>query len=64
MLNLFGRDYEELGSSDKGIVLKGKVKIQWGNKFVDLLDSDGHLNTEDLRYRIEQLEQKLANLEK
>lgn len=39
MVKLFGRSYETLGNSNSDLILKtkGQVKIQWGNKFIDLI---------------------------
>ena len=44
-LKLFGRDFDSIGSSSSDLLLKtkGQVKVQWGNKFIDLL-KDGKIN--------------------
>ena len=65
-MNMFGRDYEELGSSDQGLILKnsGKVKLQWGNTFVDLIDNNGKIaGLAELEARIAALEAEVFNKE-
>ena len=46
-VNLFGRSYEQAGSSNADFLIKtrGQVKIQYGSKFIDLI-KDGKINTE------------------
>lgn len=50
-MQLFNSEYTELGSIETNLVLntKGKLKIRYGNKFIDLLDEDGYLNPELIR---------------
>ena len=50
-MQIFNSEYTELGSTEMNLVLntKGKLKIRYGNKFIDLLDEDGYLNPELIR---------------
>lgn len=43
-LNMFGRSYSQVGSSNSDFLIKtkGQVKIQWGSKFIDLI-KDGKI---------------------
>ncbi len=46
-LNLFGSGYDTVGSSNSNFLIKtkGKVKIQWGSKYIDLV-KDGKINVD------------------
>lgn len=46
-LSMFGRSYSQAGNSDSDFLIKtkGQVKIQWGNKFIDLI-KDGKINVD------------------
>lgn len=43
----FGRSYSQVGSSSNDFLIKtkGQVKIQWGNKFIDLI-KEGKINVD------------------
>ncbi len=46
-LSMFGRSYSQVGSSNSDFLIKtkGQIKIQWGNKFIDLI-KDGKINVD------------------
>lgn len=47
IISMFGRSYAQVGNSDQDFLIKtkGKVKIQWGNKFIDII-KNGKLNVD------------------
>ena len=58
---LFGRNYESVGKdgSDFLIKTKGKVKIKWGNKYIDLV-KDGKINVDAKIFRNVETEDDVA----
>lgn len=42
---IFGRSYSQIGDSNSDFLIKtrGQIKVQWGNKFIDLI-KDGKIN--------------------
>lgn len=51
MAQLFGKNYQEAGSSSSPLLLRsnGEIKLQWGNKFIDLV-KNGKINSESKDY--------------
>ena len=51
MAQLFGKNYQEVGSSSSSLLLRsnGEIKLQWGNKFIDLV-KNGKVNSEAKDY--------------
>ena len=46
--NMFGKTYNTIGSTDSNFIIKtrGDLKIQWGNKYIDLI-KDGKVATKE-----------------
>lgn len=42
----------EVGKDKEDLILKGKVKVQWGKRMVDLLDNNGNLNVSNILKQI------------
>lgn len=51
MAQLFGKNYQETGSSSSPLLLKsnGEIKVQWGNKYIDLV-KNGKINSSAKEY--------------
>lgn len=51
MAQLFGKNYQEAGSPSSPLLLRsnGEIKLQWGNKFIDLI-KNGKINSEAKDY--------------
>ena len=51
MAQLFGKNYQEAGSSSSPLLLRsnGEIKLQWGSKFIDLI-KNGKINSEAKDY--------------
>lgn len=51
MAQLFGKNYQEAGSSSSPLLLRsnGEIKLQWGSKFIDLV-KNGKINSEAKDY--------------
>lgn len=51
MAQLFGKNYQETGKSSSPLLLRsnGEIKLQWGNKFIDLV-KNGKINSESKQF--------------
>jgi hypothetical protein len=46
---IFGSEHTLIGSSNRDLILKtrGKIKVQWGNRFIDII-KNGKLNVDEI----------------
>ena len=66
-MNIFGNNYQEIGSTQENLILNtaGKIKIRYGQRFIDLLDENGEISISSaLLSRIEALEEQIKQLKK
>lgn len=62
---MFGGSYSELGSINENLILNtaGKIKIRYGQKFIDLLNENGELNIpNEILKKINSLEKEIKLL--
>lgn len=62
---MFGSSQCEIGSLQENLILNtaGKVKIRYGQKFIDVLDTNGELNSSnEILERISSLEEEVKLL--
>ena len=62
-IKLFGRAYNQIGTSDADTIIKtkGQLKLQYGNKFIDLI-KDGKLNVNtEFIFKVESINDIIGN---
>lgn len=59
--NMFGKTYNTIGSTDSNFIIKtkGDLKIQWGNKFIDLIKNGKII--ENSIFKIVESEEDISN---
>ena len=64
-MNIFGSEYQEVGSLDQNLILNtaGKIKVRFGSKFIDLINENGELNfPNEILKKIKSLEEEIKTL--
>lgn len=60
---LFGRTFSQLGTTDSDLLLKtrGQVKIQWGNKYIDLIKDGKFITNSKVLYEVSSVQDIISN---